>query len=421
MSHETFREKLLDLAYGELSPRDARRVEAHARECAACGAELARIRETRRAMSALPDAPAPDAGEAVLLAAARESARSRARPRRLLPAWTWGAAAAAVALLAVGAISYRILAMRPHRAEDPDALLGREGYASAPAVAPEPEPEPAPTPAPAPAPAPTPREARESVEPGRAADSAVRAEPPAAAKAPRARGEGSSRKASPPPAPVEDRAQPPAAAVPDDAAAGARSRQEAIGIEDRAPAPSSAASPEAPSAPAAPAPAPATSGPSASASASASRPRAAAPSAAPRARQQAPESAELRALAAPTPGAGALARYQALRQAGRLRGEVVTFESCEGERWRKVETDPEGRVVRYARHGVTAAGAPFEAELYFGEGGALDALRYREGDGPWAEDASGAGVRAAVPDGVREPARATGATAGAPPRCRPPR
>ena len=76
MSQDAFQDRLLDLAYGELSPREAREVEAHAASCPACRAELARIRETRRIMAALPDEPAPEAGERLLLAAAREAARA---------------------------------------------------------------------------------------------------------------------------------------------------------------------------------------------------------------------------------------------------------------------------------------------------------------------------------------------------------
>ena len=39
MSHERFSERILDLAYGELSPREAGKVEAHAASCAECGAD----------------------------------------------------------------------------------------------------------------------------------------------------------------------------------------------------------------------------------------------------------------------------------------------------------------------------------------------------------------------------------------------
>jgi len=51
MSHDRFRDRLLELAYGELPPRQAREVEAHAESCAECGVELGRIRATRRVTS----------------------------------------------------------------------------------------------------------------------------------------------------------------------------------------------------------------------------------------------------------------------------------------------------------------------------------------------------------------------------------
>ncbi len=99
MTHEALREKLLDLAYGELSPREAREVEGHAAACAECAAELARMRGTRAVMRKLPEEPAPDAGERILVAAAREASEARARPRRL-PRWIWrGSAVAALAAL----------------------------------------------------------------------------------------------------------------------------------------------------------------------------------------------------------------------------------------------------------------------------------------------------------------------------------
>ncbi|MFY3746512.1 Fe-S oxidoreductase, partial [Anaeromyxobacter sp. Red801] len=116
-------------------------------------------------------------------------------------------------------------------------------------------------------------------------------------------------------------------------------------------------------------------------------------------------------------GADAPARWRALRQAGALRGEVVTFTKCDGEAWRKVETDPEGRVVRYARHG-RLAGRAFEAELYYAEDGALALARYREAGGPWREVRPPAPA-GGIPAAALQPARAADARADAPPRCGP--
>jgi hypothetical protein len=136
MTHEIAREKLVDLAYGELSRREARAVEAHAERCDACRAALAQMTDTRRLMSALRPEAAPERGESILLAAAREAARARARPRRVLPPWLWAGSVAAVALLAVGALSYRLLTLRPVGQEDPDALMGRpDTYVSREAAA----------------------------------------------------------------------------------------------------------------------------------------------------------------------------------------------------------------------------------------------------------------------------------------------
>ncbi|WP_242345853.1 zf-HC2 domain-containing protein, partial [Anaeromyxobacter terrae] len=131
MSHERFADRLLEHAYGELSPREAREMEAHAAACAECRTELARVRATRRIMGALPEERAPEAGERILLAAAREAARDRA-PVRILPAWIWSASALAALFLAVGALSYRLLALRPAAERQGEELLGHGQYAEAP-------------------------------------------------------------------------------------------------------------------------------------------------------------------------------------------------------------------------------------------------------------------------------------------------
>jgi hypothetical protein len=141
MTHEELQGRLLDLAYGELSPREAREVEAHAASCEACRAELARIQGTRRVMSALPVEPAPERGERVLVAAAREAA-GRRRERGPVPRWLWRGALVALPVAAVLAVSVRIIDMRPKGREGPDALLGDSPYAarveSPPAAAPPP-------------------------------------------------------------------------------------------------------------------------------------------------------------------------------------------------------------------------------------------------------------------------------------------
>jgi hypothetical protein len=43
-----------------------------------------------------------------------------------------------------------------------------------------------------------------------------------------------------------------------------------------------------------------------------------------------------------------VARYDELRRAGRLRADFRAFPGCPREPWRRLERDPEGRVVSYA-------------------------------------------------------------------------
>jgi hypothetical protein len=132
MTHEELRERLLELAYGELAPGEAREVEAHAASCEACRAELGAIRGTRHVMSALPAEPAPARGERILVAAAREAVRAR-EPRRAWPRWLWAAPVVAASLVVVVAVSLRVDAPPPPSAahEDPNALRG-EALAKAP-------------------------------------------------------------------------------------------------------------------------------------------------------------------------------------------------------------------------------------------------------------------------------------------------
>ncbi len=125
MSHEEQRDRLLDLAYGELPPRDARELEEHAETCEACRVELGRIRATRGLMSSLPEEAAPEAGRRILVAAAREAVRRR-EPRRAVPRWLWGGSVLAASVAAVVLFSLRVANVAPPPAgrEDPDALLG---------------------------------------------------------------------------------------------------------------------------------------------------------------------------------------------------------------------------------------------------------------------------------------------------------
>ncbi|HSD22474.1 MAG TPA: zf-HC2 domain-containing protein [Anaeromyxobacter sp.] len=368
MSHDRFGDRLLELAYGELSPREAREVEAHAESCAECGAELGRIRATRRVMGALPDERAPDAGERILLAAAREAARDRAPARRILPAWVWSASVLAALVVAVGAVSYRILAMRPAAERPGEELLGRAQYAeppstSAPAPAPaEDEAQAAPSPSAAPPPAraaPPPRAAKPT------APSPGKRRAPAGAREEQVRTEAGKAEPAQASPPAEGRAvanEPPSARkAPESRAAeedvGPAAPEELAGFAEppsrmeEAPPRSDVATARSRSA-------------GAPAAASAPAPRALPAPASP---------------AAPDRSAAALARYSALRAAGSLSGEIRTFTDCEGESWRKVERDQEGRTVKYVREG-RVAGRRVRVEHLFGADGGLAAVRVTDLD-----------------------------------------
>jgi hypothetical protein len=104
-------------------------------------------------------------------------------------------------------------------------------------------------------------------------------------------------------------------------------------------------------------------------------------------------------LAAPD----AILRYEDLRRSGRLRGEVQTFPGCEGEQWRKVERDPEGRVVSYAREGLLG-GRRVRVEAVYGPDGAAVRVTVKDA----ATSAPLAGARPWVP---------AAAEADGPPRC----
>jgi Putative zinc-finger len=339
MNHDAFAEKLLDLAYGELSPREAGKVEAHAATCEACRAELARIRETRSLMARLPAEPAPEKGERILFAAARQAAEERASRRRV-PPWLWRSSLVAASLVLVVAVSYRIVAMRvaPFASKPSDeALLGGPYATPPPAAAPE---------AHAAAELDEKRDARaDRDEVG--ALGGLRRPPPAEEKkagAP-ARAERPSRAfaEAPPPRSAAARPEPPPA-------------EAARSAPPRPPAAAEAAQP-------APAPAPARREAKqqdlqATVAAPPSAQAGAAPETASRLELQEPRDRELSAKAAKPSAARKTAAPDALAYGGsRAAADAVqrvqsrTFDRCEGESSRRVELDAEGRVVRYVREG----------------------------------------------------------------------
>lgn len=396
MSHDAFREKLLDLAYGELPPRDARRLEAHAEGCAECRAELARIQETRRLMAALPQEPAPERGERILLAAAREAA-GRRKARWRIPSWLLAASVVATSIVAVGTVSWRIASMRPGPLErsDSTALLG------APAA---PEPGRAESPSAA-----EPRSPEDEAEASTLAGAppALGSEAAPAAPAPARKGarpQPALRARPTEEAPVEAERFARAPAPPAPRAAAAEEAEAGFGLAGRiaeAPTPSVASEAKAEAArPSMSLDAPVAAAPT---------PRAPSRSLAPTSRREEARPGAASAAAAAPERADARARAAELRDADGLRAEIRTFPGCEGESWRKVETDPAGRVVRYVREG-RIDGRRLRIEQVFDRDGALARVEVRDLDRPEARIEADA-------LGIRLPERAEEARPDAPPRC----
>lgn len=80
-------DRLLDFAYGELPPSEARQMEQHVQGCSRCSEALEGIRGVRISMSRLPLETAPDAGLESLLAYAQQSARRSASGAELPQRW----------------------------------------------------------------------------------------------------------------------------------------------------------------------------------------------------------------------------------------------------------------------------------------------------------------------------------------------
>ena len=136
MTHEEARERLLDLAYGELEPAERLQVEQHVSGCAGCAAELEGMTGTRAAAGLLPD-PDPPRGRAELVDAARRAVGGMARPGRARWARPVGWMAVAAAILAVGGVTVRLLDGNPRRVAVPPAAEVR-----APVLVPAPVPAP---------------------------------------------------------------------------------------------------------------------------------------------------------------------------------------------------------------------------------------------------------------------------------------
>jgi hypothetical protein len=127
-------DRLLDYAYDELPPSEAKSLEVHLKSCAQCSRALDDIRKVRRTMAQLPTVQAPAAGLDSLLAYAQQAARrAEAGPVVRSRLWKWlllpSAGALVMVLLLVSTVSIRV-------ARETD-LSGLKS-AAAPKVAPPP-------------------------------------------------------------------------------------------------------------------------------------------------------------------------------------------------------------------------------------------------------------------------------------------
>ncbi len=95
-------DRLLDFAYGELPPSEARVMEQHVQGCSRCSEALDGIRGVRTSMSRLPLHSAPDAGLESLMAYAQQSARRSAAGPEPTPRWWRRLLAPALSMAALG-------------------------------------------------------------------------------------------------------------------------------------------------------------------------------------------------------------------------------------------------------------------------------------------------------------------------------
>ena len=120
MSEHLSEDRLLELAYGELSPEEAAAAEAHALGCAQCAKPLREIRSVRRVMAELPSMTPPASAASSLLQYAEQAAGRRRKSPRGWRRWLTPLAT----VLAFSLVA--IVGVRVVREEGPAAVLMEE-------------------------------------------------------------------------------------------------------------------------------------------------------------------------------------------------------------------------------------------------------------------------------------------------------
>lgn len=153
-------DRLLDFAYGELPPSEARLVEQHVEGCSRCTEALDGIRGVRTTMSRLSMESAPDAGLESLLAYAQQSARRSAAGPEPAPRWWRRLLAPAMGVAALSVFGIVVVqvnrevdlssapALKQEASKEPSRRGGDKAVAAEAPASPS---VPAPTAAPAPA------------------------------------------------------------------------------------------------------------------------------------------------------------------------------------------------------------------------------------------------------------------------------
>jgi hypothetical protein len=122
-------DRLLDFAYGELPPSEARVMEQHVQGCSRCSEALDGIRGVRTTMSRLPLHSAPDAGLESLMAYAQQAARRSAAGPEPAPRWWRRLLAPALSMAALGV--FGIVVVQVNRQVDLSPSLATKKEASA--------------------------------------------------------------------------------------------------------------------------------------------------------------------------------------------------------------------------------------------------------------------------------------------------